>query len=156
MNAPAFPPTFDSEPHYKRQFALFLFQGYTPFLAALKIWPNDNSFAYNISNSWTADSYVTAEITRLREAAETKVRAPTKEELIKDLRLRATGMADDDFVKAFRLLAEMSGAIVKPEPPTVAVSVQQNTRVMVVKDHGDDTEWAAKLASQQAKLISNA
>ena len=156
MNAPAFPATFNSEPHYKRQFAAFVYQGYTPFLAALKMWPQDNNFAYNVSESWKADAFVLAEIEKLRTDAEAKARAPTKEELIKDLRQRANGMEDDDFIKAFRLIAEMSGHIAKPEPPQTNVTVNNTqNRVMVVKDHGSAADWEAKLVAQQAKLVGN-
>lgn len=153
MTVQALPATYNSEPFYKEQFALFVYQGFSPFLAAMKIWPSDNSFAYRISEQWKDDAYVAAHVEKLRGEAEAKIRSPTKEELIKDLRKRADGMDDKEFIQAFRLLAEMSGHIAKPEP--VNVNVQQNVqnRVMVVTDHGSLEEWEEKAKAQHARLV---
>ena len=109
MIEPTFPSSFNTEPLRKKQFAGFVYQGFSPFLAALKLFPQDNNLAYSKSLEWANDPFVLGELARLKEEADAKLRAPVKEV----------------------------------------------NRVMVVRDHGTDAEWEAKIAAQQAKLVGH-
>lgn len=155
MNFPApatLPATFLSEPQYKERFAQSLFEGYQPLIAAMKIWP-DNQIAYQYSERWKNDPYVLNHIEKLKDAAAKSRRTPTKEDLIHDMRERCVQIQDHDtYIKAMRLMAEMIGAIEKPQTQVNVQNNQVNNPVMVVRDHGSDDDWRAKLKAQQAKL----
>lgn len=150
-------PNFDSEPLYKEQFATFLFQGFTPFVAAYKIWPQDAGFALKISEQWRDDAYVQQCVATLKDIADAANKPPEKEALIKDIHSSIPRMRDEDKLKAYRLIAEMSGFIEKAAPPQVNIDQRtQVNRVMIMPDHGTDEEWEAKLAEQQDKLMHHA
>lgn len=150
-------PDFDLEPYYKEQFASFLAAGFSPFVAALKIWPAYAGFAYDISLRWPADPHVLALVEKAKVESEAADKPPTKEAFIKTVFTDAKSMADDDKIKAYRLVAEMSGFIEKAAPASVSVTTnQQVNRVMIVKDKGTDDEWENKLRTQQMKLIEDA
>lgn len=58
-------------------------------------------------------------------------------------------------VNAFFILKSRHGYR-ENEPSQVNVGVAVASNVLVVKDHGNDAEWARKAAEQQAKLIAHA
>ena len=142
------------EAAFKQQFAAFMAQGFTPFMSALKIWPNNNGYCAGIANAWQNDPDVVAHIAASK--TENKKLPPTKEELAVELHTRAQSMEDDDYVKASRLVSEMLGYMPKATDPSIAITNNvQNNRVMVVKDKGTDDAWEAKLQRQQQKLIEH-
>jgi len=47
-------------------------------------------------------------------------------------------------------------ALVGRDATKLSLSVQNQCRVMVIKDFGTDEEWAAKLREQQARLVREA
>jgi hypothetical protein len=148
------PPTFSLEPRFKEQFAQFLDAGFSPFIAAMKIWPHDAGLASMVAEQWPNDPYViaTRELAKEKQAAEKK---PTgKVDQIKRIESKFHLMDAAEYLKAERLIAEMSGHIEKAAPAAVNVNTGPVIeRVLVVKDHGDDEAWERKLASQQGQLI---
>ena len=150
----ALPNPVNVEAAFKQQFASFMAQGFTPFMSALKIWPNNNGYCAAVSNAWKNDPEVLAIIAE--KSAVDKPKVPTKEELALKLIERASNMEDDDFVKATRVVAEMLGYMPKAGDTNISVGNTINERVMIVKDKGSDADWEAKLAKQQSKLIEHA
>ena len=142
------------EAQFKAQFTAFMLQGFTPFMSALKIWPNNNGYCAAIAARWKDDPEVQAAIAEAKQNAATKV--PTKEELARELYERGKSMEDDEYVKTTRLVAEMLGYMPKAGDINISAGNTINERVMIVKDKGDDAEWEAKLARQQQKLIEHA
>ena len=151
------PATFALEPRYKEQFAGFLLAGFQPLIAALKIFGNgDAGTAAMVAAQWPTDPYVVAWMETERENAEEANRPKSpKEQQIERIKLRLDRMANDDYLKAERLLAEMMGHIEKAAPPSAVVNLNQsiNERVMIVPNYGEDAEWERKAAGQQDKLI---
>jgi hypothetical protein len=47
-------------------------------------------------------------------------------------------------------------ALVGKEAVKLAVNIENQNRVMIIKDHGTDEEWAAKLRVQQERLVREA
>ena len=153
----ALPVLFSLEPRYKEQFAQFLVQGFTAFTAAMRIWPQDAGLAAQAAHSWPDDPYVKACIENAQDAAEKAKKPATKDVQVKRIEAKLSSMANDDYLKAERLIAEMLGHIEKAAPPSVTVNQSQNVgeRVLVVTDHGSDEQWEAKMAAQQARLIEH-
>ena len=145
---------FNCEAAFKQQFAAFMVQGFTPFMSALKIWPNNNGYCASVAASWKNDPEVLAIVEAAKQASKAKV--PTKEELALELYEKAKSMEDEDYIKTTRLVADMLGYMPKAGDNNISISNVVNERVMVVKDKGSDEEWEAKLARQQAKLIEHA
>lgn len=134
---------------------LFLDPG-NPFECGRKIFPDHTGFACMAAVEWKNDPAVIEEMERL--ALETPVEnlIATKQEAMKN----AWNMANDSSINPkervayLRLFAEMAEYM--PEKSSVK-NVQKNeviNRVMVVKDHGSDEDWEAKVAEQQRKLIN--
>lgn len=151
----ALPVTFSLEPAFKEQFATFLSAGFSPFIAAIRLWPNDAGLASLVANTWPTDPYVEAYREKLKGDAEAKLKPADKTAQIKRIEARLDTLTEDNYLKAERLLAEMSGHIEKAAPPSVNIDNRQQTieRVLVIKDHGDDAAWEAKMSAQQSKLI---
>ncbi len=149
------PAIFALEPRYKEQFVLFLGQGFSAFVAAMKIWPNDAGIASQVAEQWPHDPYVRALIEKAKDAEAIKVVRVTKDVQIKRIEERLDRMDNDSYLKAERLIADMAGHIERPTVPTVTVNNNSQTfeRVMVFKDHGDDDQWESKAAKQQSNLI---
>lgn len=148
------PVTFALEPRFKEQFATFMQQGFTPFVAAARIWPHDAGLASQVALVWPDDEYVVAFREKLKQDDAAKLLPATKSAQIKRIEAKLTGMTDDNYIKAERLIADMSGFIEKAAPPTVNVDARNQTidKVLVYRDSGDDAMWQAKLVAQQRKL----
>lgn len=146
---------YDQEPQFKQQFATFLHQGFTPFIAALKIWPDHAGFCYDISEKWQLDSYVQQCIDLLKTKDKKEKEPPTKADFVKKVEDAANGMDDDNKIKAFRLVAEMSGFIERAAAPSVVGNQTINNPVLIVRDHGTDAEWEERAKAQQNKLIEH-
>ena len=141
------------EAAFKAQFTAFMLQGFTPFMSALKIWPNNNGYCAAIAARWGKDPEVLAAIEAAKQSAATKV--PSKEELARELYERGKSMEDDEYVKTTRLVAEMLGYMPKAGDINISAGNTINERVMIVKDKGTVDEWEAKLQRQQQKLIEH-
>lgn len=151
------PPTFALEPRFKEQFAQFLAQGFSPFNAAMRIWPTDGGLAAMVARDWPEDPYILAIQAREKGKEEAAAKPSTKTAQIKRIEARLANLSEAEYIKAERLLAEMSGHIEKAAPPSVNIDNRQLAveRVLIVKDHGDDDAWEAKLLAQQTKLVEH-
>ena len=149
------PVTFALEPQYKQEFAKFLAEGFSPFNAAIRLWPHDAGLASQVAAMWPTDPYVTALQEKAKDEAEAREKPSTKAAQIKRIESKLSRMTDDTYLKAERLIAEMCGHIEKAAPPSVNIDNRSQVieRVMIYKDHGDDDDWEGKLARQQSKLI---
>lgn len=149
------PLTFALEPTYKQNFAQFIADGFSPFVAAIRLWPNDPGLASMVAVQWPEDPYVIAWGEHIKDEAAAAKKPATKDAHIKRIELRLPRMSDDNYLRGERLIAEMSGHIEKATPPSLTVNNTQQVveRVMVVRDHGSDSAWEDKLARQQSKLI---
>lgn len=134
---------------------LFLEPG-NPFECGKKIFPDNTGYACMAAVQWKNDSVVVEEMERL--AAETPIEnlVATKQEAMQNAWLMAnnTSINPKERVAALRLFAEMAEYM--PEKTSVK-NVQKNeviNRVMMVKDHGEDEEWAEKVSEQQRKLTN--
>ena len=151
----ALPVTFALEPRYKEQFAQFLDAGFSAFVAAIRIFPNDAGTAAAVATAWLNDPYVVAYRVNAKENAAAKLKPAPKDAPIKRIEDRLPRMTDDNYLRGERLLAEMSGHIEKAAPPSINIDNSQKVieRVLVVKDHGTEDQWEARMMQQQAKLI---
>lgn len=149
------PVTFALEPQFKETFATFLNSGFSPFPAALRIWPKDPGLAAQVAATWVNDPYVVAFREKLNEDAETAKKPASKEAQVKRIEERIGSFPAAEYLKGERLIAEMLGHIEKAAPPSVTVNANQQVveRVLVYKDHGSNDDWQAKLMLQQSKLI---
>lgn len=150
----ALPQPVNCEAAFKQQFAAFLSQGFTPYIAALKIWPHNNGYVSYASINWPSDPEVVAHVQAVRDV--NKPKPPTKEDQAMAILERSKDMEDDEYIKAQRLAAEMLGNLPKGDQGVAIHNNVINNRVMVVKDHGSDDDWEAKARAQQAKLIEHA
>ncbi len=128
-----------------------------PFKAGLAVFGMNTGRAMQAAQQWATDPYVMEYKDKLLEERGVRSFLPTKEDLAREIIdfARAIGCPEDK-IKAFRLYGEVMGFIEKP-----AVNVNNNTNiqqnsVMVIKDHGTDDEWEAKLATQQRALVNAA
>jgi hypothetical protein len=154
-----------TEVEYKTQFAYELLKANIPpndtinaFKVALEMFPGDTALALQVSQEWTRDSFVKAERERFADELGDLAFLPSKADLARAIWDKAnatTGyICTEDFTKLMRLYAEVRGFIEKPGL-NVQTNVNVNNRVMVITDHGTDEEWALKVKSQQARLISD-
>lgn len=143
-----------SDTELKAKFAAELLRNpKEPFLAGLSVFPNDNGRALRAAYEWPNDPEVKAEQARLTAKDGGAGFLPSKAELARAIWDKSTAAYDaEDFTKLAKLYADVMGFIQKPEP-AVNVNVNNN-RVMVVKDHGTNEEWAEKLAAQQRELTN--
>lgn len=130
-----------------------------PFKAALAIFGSDTGSALRASAQWVNDEEVLAEKERLLEEKENGELdfLPSKA----DAARLAWKLANDSWdteekLKALRLYADIRAFIEKPSAVKVEQNNVVNNRVMVVKDHGTDDQWAEGLRKQQQKLKEEA
>lgn len=140
----------------KRQFAANLYgEPGNPFQAALKMFPDDVGTAAQHAVEWVNDPEVLAEIERLKnDPSENPL--PTKIEAAQ----AAWDLANNIFLKgkervdALRLFAEIAGHMPdKTINKNIKSEVSAN-KVMLVKDHGEDSDWEKKLEENQKRLLS--
>lgn len=148
------PASFDLEPMYKQNFATFLSQGFSPFLAALKIWGQEHAgFCYGKAEEWVKDPYVLECVAKLKEAKEAEKKPISKETLCKEIETAAKSMSDEDKLKAWRLLAEMNGYIEKAAPATINNNNQQVINpVLIMPAELPDEEWERRAQANSKRL----
>lgn len=127
------------------------------FAAACSVFGTDTARALTVANSWVYDTDVLQfQADMIKEFGEDAF-LPSKLTLAR----RIYDLGNDvraelrDRLAAFKLYAELRNFIEKPAVVQNNVTVNQN-RVMVVRDHGTNDEWAVKVRSQQARLIEHA
>lgn len=139
----------------KLEFARLLFEaGPTgdSYQIAFDMFPANPNRAVLAGGHWRADPIVIGELSRLRTAqtiaAET---LPTQTDLARTIWLKMQDCTDPDaFVKLAKLYAEVQGMLKKPSDGTNDKTVRMP--VMLVKDHGEDSDWERRLVANQNKL----
>lgn len=148
-----------SENELKAAFAaLLLVEKNNAFGIALRMFPADPETghmgkALHVAHRWPDDPYVKECMTN---SIASEDHLPSKDEAI--LLLWADIKKCNDLEIRVKLLdryCKMRGFDVKEQAAPTNIVVD-NRRVMIVKDHGDDAEWEAKLQKQQTDLTSNA
>jgi hypothetical protein len=101
------------------------------------------------------DPVVVAERQRLLGSSDAKSFLPNKSKQLVDIYALATDKMQtaEDRIKAHRLYAEISGFIEKPQSGA-GINVL-NQGVMIVRDHGDDSDWEEKTIQQQRTLTGH-
>lgn len=144
--------SFTFEEGQKEAFARANLRLNDSFKAALEVFGEKNigKVAY-VSQEWPTDIEVQAISARLTQKGITSDLLPTKETVLLELWNKAKGAPLDDFTKAVKMMAEISGWIIKPDNN---FNIQNNvvSNVMMVKDHGTNDDWEAKARKQQADL----
>lgn len=122
--------------------------------------PGDYGAALLIQRNWTNDVEVIEEKIRLVNEG---LVVDEKDVIKKKLIDRLMTIVDDpkawhdDVIKASKEIASISG--ITDENKTIVNNNNQTfvtNKVMVVKDHGSDEAWEAKLFAQQEALTANA
>jgi hypothetical protein len=148
MNAPS-----PKEQELKAAFALaWLRTPGDPFKAAQTVFGADIGTALRVSHEWVNDPYV-KDVQRqaLDEHGEQEF-LPSKFAFAHSILTMSEGVRDSDVkAKYLRLFGEIMGYIEKPG--VVVNNNVDNRRVMIVKDHGGDDDWEARLVNQQRTLI---
>ena len=122
--------------------------------AALSIFSSPSE-ALTQSNILPFDPLVIEEVKRLTEEIGEDGLMPSKASLAMAILKRAEGATDnEEYVKLMKLHCDIRGLIDKPGT-NVDVNVQL-APVMVMRDHGTDEEWQAKVSAQQSKLVIDA
>lgn len=142
-----------TENEQKTLFAEGLLRGLKePFQIASE-FESDTSRLLEIADLWPKDEFVLSEKKRLLEELGESAFLPTKAELAREVYLKASQEKDSDSAeKLYKLYASVMGYIEKPGT-NVNVNNNSHNRVLIVKDHGTDSEWAEKLKKQQNDLI---
>lgn len=142
----------------KTQFACaWLRNPRNPYAAAMVVFPVDCGRAMLVSREWIFD----AEVLAIKEAelAEHGPEGFLPDEFEQARDLYDLAMSDridpKDRLGFHKLYAELRGHI-KKEAATVVNNLTDNRSVMIVKDHGTNEEWEAKLQRQQAALVNDA
>lgn len=141
----------------KKQFAGFLYrEPGNPFKAAQAVFLDDIGSACKYAMEWNIDPEVLEEIERLKTTVKDEDVLPSKIET----GLAAWNLANCEYLKgsdrvnALRLLAEIAGHI---SEKTSKIDLKTNipiNRVMLVKDHGENSDWEQQLLDQQSRLVN--
>lgn len=117
------------------------------------LYPDSDYLAMRCAVEWQFDDTVKAEYERLLKEGED---LPNKVDLQRNLWAKMDGMQGDDYLKAAKLYAEISGFIEKPAPVQVN---NKNTVVIPKMIHAPNfspEEWQAQAAQQQKESLQNA
>lgn len=147
------------EQELKKQFARELLKTPTePFKVASRLFGDDTGRALQVSHRWPHDPEVIGYMQTAIEDMGDLHFLPSKAEaaraaweLSQDQKLDT-----DNRLKALRLYADIRGYIERQGGITVNQNNITQNKVMVVKDHGSNSDWENAAAAQQAKLISDA
>jgi hypothetical protein len=127
------------------------------FRIASSLFGDDVGRALDVATRWPSDP----DVLRFKEEAVQEVGdlhfLPTKADAARlawDL-ANTNNLLVEDRLKALRLYSDIRGFIEK-QGTTINNNVLNSNKVMLVTDHGDTSDWEAKLAQQQQTLIENA
>jgi hypothetical protein len=125
------------------------------FNVASALLPDDAGKALKMAHFWPRDPVVIEEQKRILAEEGEEHFLPTRFQLARKVWDTAeNAVYDDDKAKLLKLFAEVLGFIEKPNAgSTTNVNIQQN-RVMIVKDHGSDSDWEKAAQRQQHALIN--
>ena len=109
-----------------------------PFRAALAVFATNTNKALRVANEWPADSFVIAEVERLKEEKGELSFLPSKADLARSLWERAhTASTDnDDFTKMARLYAEIMDFV--PKVSKIEANVKNTSTIQVVASPLDE------------------
>lgn len=152
-NACAIIVSMDANEDNLRKFArLLLLMPLEPFKAALAMTDNAGE-ALKIAHYWPTHPLVIEEKKRILAEDGEGDYLPSKFDIVSEAwGIARNGLFEENRLKALELVAKITDHMPKTGPG-VQVNVQNN-RVMIVKDHGSDDAWEAKLRQQQTALIN--
>lgn len=146
--------TFEFTDEQRKEYAGELLRTPDPFKAALIVFGDAEigRVAY-VAATWPSDIKVVRYQQEILGSKRVGEFLPTKEGILQTL---DTWIKNDNFdikerLSAIKLMADISGWIVKPEV-TVPVNLNVTSNVMVVKDLGTNDDWEKKARDQQANL----
>lgn len=140
----------------KAAYAAFLLQERDPFKAACMLCPDNTGDALWYATNWANDAEVLAELNKLRSDGKNIQSIASKHDLARFY----WDMANDTRIEAKDRIAaaEKYGAVSGIHDPkannTTNINIDNAPRVMVVKDHGSDDAWQAKIERQQRELVN--
>jgi len=148
-----------TEDEEKKLFAIELLKNPSEsFKCAIRVFGADTGKALKVHNMWPIDVTVLQyQAEYIKEHGHDKT-LPTKEVFARTVYDIANEKGNDLEVrlKYFKLYGDIRGYIEKPGAiNNITNNSQINNKVMIVKDHGSDDNWAKNLATQQKKLISD-
>lgn len=124
-----------------------------PYKAALTVVGGDLARALVMSRDWPQDPEVTEHQAVVLADKGEDAFLPSKAEVVRAIWKKAEGCRDPDTAfKGYKLVADIMGYVEKPGTTVNNNTLVDNRKVMIVKDHGTDEEWEAKLLAQQAAL----
>lgn len=140
----------------KAAYAAFLLQERDPFKAACLLCPDNTGQALWYATNWANDEEVVAEMNRLRSDAKNVAAIASKFDLARFYWDLANNEKIDpkDRIAAAEKYGAVAGIYDPKANTTTNINVDAAPRVMVVKDHGTNEEWAQKAAKQQRELVN--
>ncbi len=142
----------------RKKFALELVRNNDDgFAAARIVFPTNLGAVFWYGNNWQSDEVIAAERDRLlKQGGEDLSDEDLRNKLVRALLniVEDASTAPEDVAKAANAIGELKGLIHKPNP--IFNQTVQAPRVMVVRSHGSNEEWEAKLRKQQDDLINAA
>jgi len=128
-----------------------------PFKAAIAVFGDNTGAALEASYRWPNDPIVKGYMQKAIDELGDLHFLPSKAEIARVAHSLAVDerVAVEDRLKAIRLYADIRGFIDK-QGATINNNILTTNKVMIVKDHGADTDWEQQLAAQQARLIDDA
>lgn len=139
----------------KLEFARLVFEaGPTAdtYQIAFDMFPTNPNRAVLAGAHWRIDPTVLEELTRLKSNQVVQAETlPTQVDLARNIWLKMQACNEpDSYVKLAKLYAEVQGMIKKPSDSNQTSQVFRP--VMIVRDHGSDSDWEAKMLRNQNQL----
>lgn len=123
------------------------------FDAACMLFPQATGLALWVAHNWRNDPVVIALRDDIEAEAKANVPVRTKPEVLaKVWEVAESAWEPKDRIAALKLYSDLCEYTPKTGPQVVVNNRPSN--VMVVKDHGEDSDWEAKLAKQQNELTT--
>lgn len=145
-----------TEAEEKKLFAIELLKTPNePFVAALKLFPNNNNRALRIATEWPRDSEVLEIIQGVKDGGKELDFLPSKADLARKVwdKLEQPWHDADGFTKLGKLYADVLGFIPKAGGSNLNVQINNN-KVMVIRDQGTNEQWEEKAVKQQRELLN--
>jgi hypothetical protein len=145
----------DDVPALKRLFAAALLrEPVHVFAAAQQVFGSDAGRALYAASMWLNDPDVLAEKTKLLKDKGARSFLPSKEDYARELwKLAMDSRTPIEDKRGFlSLFGDAMGYKETLQKNMGGVTVNNNSRVMIVRDFGDDDAWEAQAAAQQHKL----
>jgi hypothetical protein len=140
----------------KAAYAAFLLREPDAFKAACLLCPEDTGKALWIATNWKNDPDVNDELDKLKSSPDSINTIGSKYEVALILWNIANNEILDtkDRMAAIRDFCTLRGIYDFNSKQGTTVNVDASSKVMIVKDHGEDNEWEKKVMTQQQELTS--